>query len=257
MLETLKDRVAWVTGAGTGIGRAGAEALAACGARVVLSGRNQGTLQETADAIAGAGGESIIEVLDVSDKEAVEAATGRIMNRYGRIDILVNNAGTNVTERYWSMVKPEQWDQVISVDLSGAFYCARSVLPAMRRQKDGLIINISSWAGHFYSLITGPAYTAAKHGLLALNESINMEECVNGIRACAICPAEVWTPIIDKRPDALSDEIKATMLKPEDVGEAILFVARLPKRACINELIISPTWNRAYANDPNRSQALK
>lgn len=257
MLETLNDRVAWVTGAGTGIGRAGAAALAAGCARVVLSGRNQGTLRETADAIARAGGESVIEVLDVSDKEAVEAAAGRIINRYGRLDILVNNAGTNVTERYWNSVKPEQWDQVLSVDLSGAFYCARSVLPVMRRRKDGLIINISSWAGHFYSLITGPAYTAAKHGLVALNESINMEECVNGIRACVICPAEVWTPIIDKRPDALSDEIKATMLKPEDVAEAILFVARLPKRACINEMVISPTWNRSYTNAPNRPETLK
>lgn len=255
MLETLQNRVAWVTGAGTGIGQAGAAALAGCGARVVLSGRKRESLKETADMIAKTGGESVIEVLDVSDKEAVDAVANRIIERYGRLDILVNNAGTNVTERYWSVVKPELWDQVISVDLSGAFYCARSALPIMRLQKDGLILNISSWAGHFYSLITGPAYTAAKHGLVALNESINMEECVNGIRACVICPGEVWTPIIDRRPDALSDEIKATMLKSEDVGEAILFVARLPKRVCINELVISPTWNRSYTNDPNRPAA--
>jgi NADP-dependent 3-hydroxy acid dehydrogenase YdfG len=252
MLENLQNKVAWVTGAGSGIGQAAAVALAGNGGRVVLSGRSRETLQETADQIARAGGESAIEILDVSSVEAVNAVVARIEERYGRLDILVNNAGTNVTDRYWKVVTPDKWDQVIGVDLSGAFYCALAVLPIMRRQKDGLIINISSWAGHFYSLITGPAYTSAKHGLRAMNESINMEECVNGIRACVICPAEVWTPIIDRRPDALSDEIKATMLRSEDIGEAVLFVARLPKRACVNELIISPTANRTYLNDPNR-----
>ena len=252
MLESLQNKVAWVTGAGSGLGQAAALALAGNGARIVLSGRTENSLRETADLIAKAGGESVIEVLDVSSAEAVNAVVARIEKRYGRLDILVNNAGTNVTDRYWKVVTPDKWDQVINIDLNGAFYCALAVMPMMRRQQDGLIINMSSWAGHFYSLITGPAYTSAKHGLRALNESINMEECVNGIRACVICPAEVWTPIIDRRPDKLSDEIKATMLKPEDVGEAVLFVARLPKRACINELIISPTANRTYLNDPNR-----
>lgn len=252
MLETLKDKVAWVTGAGTGIGQAAAAALAGNGVRVVLSGRNLNTLQDTADLIARKGGDCSVEVLDVADSKSVEAAAARIEDRFGRLDILVNNAGTNVTDRYWSVVTPDKWDQVIAIDLSGAFYCALSVLPIMRRQKDGLIINISSWAGRFYSLITGPAYTSAKHGLTAMNESINMEECVNGIRACVICPGEVWTPIIDRRPDALSDEVKSTMLRSEDIGEAVLFVARLPKRVCINELVISPTWNRGYANDLSR-----
>ena len=105
---------------------------------------------------------------------------------------------------------------------------------------------MSSWAGRFYSLLTGPAYSAAKHGLMALNASINMEECINGIRACALCPGEVWTPIIDRRPDQLPDDVKAKMLRPEDVGEAVAFVARLPRTVCINEMIISPTWNRGY-----------
>jgi len=143
-------------------------------------------------------------------------------------------------------VTPEKWKEVIDVDLNGAFYCARAVLEIMRKQQDGLIINVSSWAGRFYTLLTGPAYSAAKHGLMAMNASINMEGCRDGIRACALCPGEVWTPIIDRRPDALAEDVKAKMLRSEDVAEAILFVARLPKTVCINEMIISPTWNRGY-----------
>ncbi len=246
MLESLENKVAWITGAGTGIGQAAAVALAGSGAKVVLSGRRIQALQETADRLKSFGTEVSFEVLDVSDADAVLTAAGNIVSRYGRIDILVNNAGTNIAERHWEKVTPEKWKEVIDIDLNGAFYCALAVLPIMRKQKDGLVINVSSWAGRFYALLTGPAYSAAKHGLMALNASINMEECMNGIRACALCPGEVWTPIMDRRPDQLGDDVKAKMLKSEDVGEAIVFVAKLPKTVCINEMIISPTWNRGY-----------
>jgi len=249
MLESLKNKVCWITGAGTGIGQAASLALAGEGAHVVLSGRRTNVLQKTADLIAASGGSSSIEILDVSDSTSVHALAARIASRHGRLDVLVNNAGTNVAERHWSKVTPEKWKEVIDIDLNGAFYCASAVLPAMRSQKDGLIINVSSWAGRFYSHLTGPAYSAAKFGLMAMNASINMEECINGIRACALCPGEVWTPIMDRRPDQLGDDVKAKMLKSEDVGEAILFVARLPKTVCINEMIISPTWNRLYIAD--------
>lgn len=252
MLESLNDKVAWVTGAGTGIGQAGAVALAKNDVKVILSGRRREALQETAEIIKQIGGEAKIEILDVSDEKAVQDVADRIYEAYGRLDILVNNAGTNVTERHWGTVTPEKWNQVIDIDLNGAFYCASAVIPIMRKQKDGLIINVSSWYGRFYSYITGPAYCAAKHGLLAMNASINIEECIHGIRACAICPAEVWTPIIDRRPDALSNEEKAKMLKSDDLGETILFVARLPRHVCINELLMSPTWNRAYVYDSSR-----
>ncbi|KAF0158491.1 MAG: short-chain dehydrogenase [Syntrophaceae bacterium] len=246
MPESLKDKVFWITGAGTGIGQAAAVALAQNGANVVLSGRRIDTLQKTADLVTSSGGRASLKVLDVSDSLSIHAVVDRIVERHGRLDTLVNNAGTNITERHWSKVTPEKWNEVIDIDLNGAFYCASAVLPVMRKQKDGLIINVSSWAGRFYTHLTGPAYSAAKHGMMAMNASINMEECINGIRACAICPGEVWTPIMDRRPDQLGDDVKAKMLKPEDVGEAIVFVARLPKTVCINEMIISPTWNRGY-----------
>ena len=249
MLESLKNKVAWVTGAGTGIGQAAALALAKSGAHVVLSGRRIDALQKTAQLVLSSGATVSMEVMDVADVDLVMAVADRIVSDFGRLDILVNNAGTNISERHWAKVKPDQWKQVIDIDLNGAFYCASAVLPVMRKQQDGLIINVSSWAGRFYTMLTGPAYSAAKHGLMALNASINMEECIHGIRACALCPGEVWTPIMDRRPDQLSDEVKATMLKSEDVGEAILFIAQLPKTVCINELVISPTWNRGYIAD--------
>jgi NADP-dependent 3-hydroxy acid dehydrogenase YdfG len=257
MLESLNGKVAWVTGAGTGIGQAGAVALAKNGAKIILSGRRREALQETADIIRQNNGNADLEILDVSDEKAVQSVADRIHKACGRIDILVNNAGTNVSERHWGVVTAEKWNQVINVDLNGAFYCASAVIPIMRKQKGGLIINVSSWAGRFYMYITGPAYSAAKHALLAMSESINMEECTYGIRSCALCPGEVWTPIIDRRPDGLSVEEKAKMLKADDLGETILFLARLPKHVCINELVISPAWNRIYVNDCNPQLPVK
>jgi NADP-dependent 3-hydroxy acid dehydrogenase YdfG len=116
----------------------------------------------------------------------------------------------------------------------------------MIAQGDGLIVNISSWAGKHVSVVTGPAYTAAKHAMNAMNESINMEAGLHGVRACAVCPGEVATPILDSRPQPPSDEDRARMVQPEDCGEIVAFLARLPKHVCINELTVSPTWNRGY-----------
>lgn len=242
-MRELNGRVAWITGAGTGIGEAGAVALAALGMKVVLSGRREDKLREVAGRI---GAQAEVAVLDVADKHAVAAVAEDLLARHGRIDVLVSSAGLNVRERNWHNLSPEDWDLVIRVDLDGAFYCARAVLPAMIRQGDGLIINVSSWAGKQVSVLTGPAYTAAKHGMNALNESINMEAGIHGVRACAVCPGEVATPILDKRPVPVSAEDRARMVQAEDCGEIIAFLARLPAHVCINELTVSPTWNRGY-----------
>ncbi|MDP6343619.1 MAG: SDR family NAD(P)-dependent oxidoreductase [Alphaproteobacteria bacterium] len=245
-MRDLTASVVWVTGGGTGIGRAGAVALAAAGAEVVLSGRRAEPLEEVANAIAEAGGRASVLPLDVADAGAVSAVAEAILAQHGRIDILVNSAGLNVPKRRYDEVELDGWRKVIDVDLNGAFYCVAAVLPGMRERGDGLIINISSWAGRYNSTVSGPAYGAAKHAMLAMNASLNMEECVNGIRACAICPAEVATPIMDNRPIPPSADDRARMLQPEDLGETILYVARMPAHACVNEILISPTWNRAY-----------
>lgn len=245
-MSSLKGKIAWITGAGTGIGLAGAKALAAAGATVVMSGRRKEVLAPEADKIRIMGGNAEVEALDVSDARAVRKVSAAILARHGQIDILVNSAGLNTPNRYWKNQTVEGWRDVIGINLDGSFYTAMAVIPAMRARKDGLIINVSSWAGIFHPKLTGAAYNASKHAVTAMTETINMEECVNGIRACAICPAEVATPIMDRRPVPPSAEDRARMLQPEDLGNTIRFIAEMPAHACINQIIISPTWNRMY-----------
>jgi len=242
-MRDLNNKVAWITGAGTGIGEAGAIALSAAGMQVVLSGRRQDKLEEVAQRCSGP---ASIEVLDVADKDAVNAVAERIIDQHQRLDVLVASAGLNPKNRNRHNVSLDDWDQVIRVDLDGAFYCCKAVLPTMKSQGDGLIINISSWAGKHVSIVTGPAYTAAKHAMNAMTESLNMEACTYGVRATAVCPGEVATPILDNRPIPVSAEDRAKMVQADDCGEVIRFLAEMPAHVCINELTISPTWNRGY-----------
>ena len=238
-------KVVWITGGGSGIGLAGGIELAKAGAHVIISGRSRETLSASEKQIKAAGsGESI--ALDVSDQQEVAKAGAEITKRHGRVDVLINSAGINHPKRNFRNVSIDGWNQIVAVNLSGMFYCVQTVLPGMRERKEGLIINISSWAGRYASTLTGPGYNATKHAVVALTESINMEECVNGIRATSILPGEVATPILEKRPVPPPPEERARMLQAEDLGKTILFVATLPPRACVNELIISPTWNRFY-----------
>ena len=235
----LDGKVAWITGGGSGIGLAGAIEFAKLGAKVVISGRSQATLDQAlkqvkAEALA----------CDVGSKDSVAKAAAEIHKRHGKVDILVNSAGINVPKRSFRDVTSEGWDQIVAINLSGMFYCVQAVLPGMRARKDGLIINISSWAGRYASTLTGPGYNATKHAVIALTESINLEECANGIRATSVLPGEAATPILEKRPVPPPPEVRAKMLQPEDLGRTLAFIATLPPRACINELIISPTWNR-------------
>ncbi len=242
---SLKGKVAWITGGGSGIGLAGALELARAGARVVISGRTQRT-NESALAQLQAAGETEATLLDVSDKNAVTRTAADIEKRLGRIDILVTSAGTNIggAKRNFRTMSLEGWDDVVAINLSGLFYCCYAVIPGMRARKDGLIINISSWVGRYASVLTGPAYNATKRAVVAVTETINIEECTNGIRATSILPGEVATPIMEKRPVPPSPEERARMAQPEDFGAAILFVATMPARTCVNEIIIAPTWNR-------------
>ena len=245
-MKTLEGQVAWVTGAGTGIGLAAAQALSQAGAKVVMSGRRRAPLQTEADAINAGGGSAGVEELDVADADAVQRVAQALLDRHGRIDILVNSAGLNVPDRFWKNQSTAGWNEVIRVNLDGSYYCTAAVLPAMRAAKSGLVINISSWSGKYDTYMTGPAYNAAKHAVVAMTAYLNQEECVNGIRACAVCPAEVATPILDKRPVPPSAEDRARMLQPEDLGRTIRFIAEMPPHACINEIVISPTWNRIF-----------
>lgn len=242
-----KTRVAWVTGGGSGIGQAGAEALAADGWTVVVSGRRKDALDRVVAGINGKdGGRAEAMALDVSRADDVEAAAQAILARHGRIDVLVNSAGVNVPKRSWADMELDGWDKLVDINLNGVLYCMRAVLPAMRAQKDGCIINVSSWAGRHVSKMPGPAYTTTKHAVLALTHSFNMDECVNGLRACCLSPAEVATPILKLRPVVPTADEQARMLQPEDLGRTIAFVANMPPHVCVNEILISPTWNRGF-----------
>ena len=241
-----KKRVAWITGGGSGIGLAGAQELAREGWTVVISGRRKDVLDEAVASIAKSGGKIEAMVLDVSNAADAEKVAKEIVAKHGRIDLLVNSAGVNVPKRSWDDITLEGWDKLVDINLSGVMYCMRAVLPAMRAQKDGVIINVASWAGRHVSKMTGPAYTTTKHAVLALTHSFNMDEFKNGLRACCLSPGEVATPILKLRPVPPSAEDMAKMLQPEDLGRTIAFVASMPPHACINEILISPTYNRGF-----------
>ena len=242
----LSGKIAWLTGAGSGIGQAGAVELAKAGATVVISGRRAEALEDTRKLVTAAGGEVHKLPLDVADRHQVAHAAKTLLDGHGRCDILVNSAGVNVPKRYYKDLVPEDWDKVIGINLSGALYCITALLPAMRAQQDGLVINISSWLGRWVGYLGGPAYGASKHALATLTHHLNIEEGVHGIRGCVIYPGEVATPLVKFRPVPPSQADIDRMLKPEDLGRTIRFVAEMPARACLNEIVITPTWNRLY-----------
>ena len=248
----LKGKLAWVTGAGSGIGEAAALALASEGAEVVLTGRTKSKLERVAKAISANGGKAHVQPADVTNSAQVQAVADFIKSANGRVDILVNNAGLNIRDRSWDKLTAAGVDEVVSGNLASAFYCALAVLPMMRAQKDGIIIHTASWAGRFVSPLSGVAYTAAKHGVVAMSHSLNLEECVNGIRSTVFCPGEVATPILDERPNPPSAEDRARMVQSQDCGDLIRYVACLPPHICMNEVLLSPTWNRGYVAQRQR-----
>jgi len=256
--QLLAGQVAWVTGGGSGIGLAAAIELAKAGCRVIISGRDAAKL-DAAIVLAttrGAPDGSIeAEQLDVADMAAVARVGAAIQDRHQRVDILVNSAGINFAKRYWGETDSATFGEVVTINLNGAAACTMAVLKGMRERRQGTVINVASFAGWYLGYLTGPAYSASKAGMIALSHSFNIEECVNGLRATALCPGEAATPILKKRPIEPSAEEKARMLQEDDLGRTIRFVAEMPAHVCINELVITPVWNRLYlgGNDLKRA----
>jgi NADP-dependent 3-hydroxy acid dehydrogenase YdfG len=236
--------VAWVTGGGSGIGQAGAVELAKSGATVIVSGRRESALAETQGLIKQAGGAAEEQPLDITDRDAVARASAAIFARHGRVDILVNCAGVNIPKRFFKDLATSEWDRVVDINLNGALYCILAVLPLMRERRDGLIINIGSWFARYPAYVGGAAYNASKQALTSMTHQLNIEEGLHGIRACVIHPGETVTPMQRARPKPPSPEDQARMLKMEDLGRVVRFVAESPAHVCLNEIVITPTWNR-------------
>lgn len=249
-MNRLKDRTAWVTGAGTGIGRGIALALANEGVDLILSGRRAEPLEETAEQVEQTGRKALVTPLDVTDRDQVNKTAEEITEKMGPVSLLVNNAGTNTTKRTVTEMAPEDWDRVVDINLTGAFNCFRAVYPQMKSQGEGMIVNIASMAGRQVSLLGGAAYCASKHAMVSMTQSINLEAADFGIRASVILPGEVDTPIIAVRPQPVSEKRQSLMLKPEDLGNTVVFVANMPPHVTIPEMWVMPTYQVSAAPLP-------
>ncbi len=238
-MSKLNGKTALVTGGGSGIGLAIAKGFLHEGARVAITGRTLAKLQECSRNLAG-GDRLYFEAADVSEPEQVRLLVEHVTQRFGPVDILVNNAGTNIKERTMRELTPQRWQKIVRTNLDGAFYCIHYVLPSMLGRHDGVIINVSSVAGKRANPLGGIAYAAAKFGMAALGLGLAAEEKDSGIRVCNIYPGEVDTPLMDARPLQITPEHRRRILQPEDVAAAVLFVATLPPRASVPELIIKP-----------------
>jgi NADP-dependent 3-hydroxy acid dehydrogenase YdfG len=245
----MDGQVAVVTGAGSGIGRATAIAFAREGCRVALVGRRAEPLRDLTDELESAGMQCLPLQADVADPSGVQGVVDVVVQRWSRIDVLVNNAGLNVATRDMGSVSAADWMTVLDANLTGTFLMTRSVLPSMRAQGSGTVLNVSSLAGYRAIALTGPAYSAAKAGVNSFTESLNLAERKHGIRACAVCPGEVATPILDKRPRPPSAAARASMLQPEDLAQTLLFVATLPQRATVELLTMFPTQQRDWSDE--------
>ena len=255
MAKQLAGKIAWVTGAGSGIGEAAAIALANEGAIIVLTGRRAENLENTAAQIRAAGGEAHVQPADLMKSAEVQKIGAFIGEKFGRLDILVNNAGINIGDRHWNKLTPDGIDTLVDGNLKSALYCVTVALPFMRAQKDGLLIHTASMAGRFIGGLSGPIYTAAKHGVVAMSHTINMEECIHGIRSSVMLPGEVATPILDKRPVPVTPEERARLVQSADCGDLVRYIACLPAHVCIPEVMITPAWNRTYVAALQRNQS--
>ena len=233
------SKVAVVTGAGSGVGRATAIKLAQQGWSVVLIGRTEKTLRETAE-MSGRPDECTITPLTIGDLSATSKLASEVLTLFGRIDLLVNAAGTNVPKRSLEVLSMEDYHAMMDSNLNGAFYLVQAFLPMMRQQKSGTIVNIVSDAGKQASPKAGPGYVISKFGMVGLTQAINAEERGHGIRACAILPGDIDTPLLDKRPAPPNAELRAKMLQPEDVADCVLLAVNLPERAVVGELLLRP-----------------
>jgi 3-oxoacyl-[acyl-carrier protein] reductase len=230
-MESLKGKNALITGAGKGIGRAVAKQLAAEGVNVALLARTEKDLQAVAAELQPSGVKVVYATADVADRLAVEAAIAKLTAELGSIDILINNAGSGKFGKFMEM-EPEEWEQIIKVNLLGAYYVIRGVLPAMLLRQSGDIVNISSTAGQRGAAVTS-AYSASKFGLIGMSESLMQEVRKSNIRVTTLTPSTIATDMaIDLK---LTDGNPEKVMQAEDFAELIVMQLKLNKRVFVKE----------------------
>jgi NADP-dependent 3-hydroxy acid dehydrogenase YdfG len=240
MPVSLKGQTVLVVGASSGIGRSIAVHFAREGSNVMASARRSNRLESLQEELAEENIDIGISVADATNVAAMEELAARTVEQFEKIDILVYNSGTNTPDRALTRLTAKSWDDVLCVNLNGAYYATRAVLPAMRERKSGHLIYIASISG-LVPDVSGAAYQASKRGLVGMAHAIRVEEKENNIRTCVVCPGLVDTEILEKRPVKPPPEMIAKALQSDDVAEAVLFVAKLPPRAAVPEMQLMPT----------------
>jgi NADP-dependent 3-hydroxy acid dehydrogenase YdfG len=239
MPVSLKDQVALVVGASSGVGRATAVLLARDGAKVMAAARREDRLAALKAEMTAEGSTLDTSVADAASLDSMERLAAATRCRFGPVDILVYVAGMNTPDRYLRRLRPAIWDEMMAINLNGAYYITQAVLPAMREARHGHLIYVSSISGHTPD-VSGVAYQAGKRALIGLAHGIRVEEKENHIRTTVVCPGLIDTEFIDKRPVKPTAEQRAQAMTSENVAEAILACAKMPPRAVITELTVVP-----------------
>ncbi|WP_433861760.1 SDR family oxidoreductase [Streptomyces sp. L7] len=239
MDSSADGRVVWITGAGSGIGRATAIEAATAGWRVALTGRRAPALDETVAAVQEAGGAALVLPGDATSDDVIRASLDRITATWGRLDALVLAAGLNAPERRWADHDPATFDEIVRVNLTGPAHLVTAALPLLRASH-GVVVFVSSYAAWAFNPIAGVAYSASKAGLSALSRTLNAQEAASGVRSCHLCPGDVNTDFLGHRPQVPSDDARAAMLQPSDVARSVRFVLEAPTHVRFDELVVSP-----------------
>ncbi len=235
-----KGDVAFITGAGRGIGRAVAKALAGEGIHVAVCSRTFADLQQLSAELACGAVRVLPLECDVADPLQVDRAFRIAAETLGPIDLLVNNAGVGtVAPVEVADYRIEEWDRIVNVNLRGMFLCCRAVLPSMRERRSGTIINVASITGLKSAPLVAP-YGASKFGAVGLTQALLAENHKHGIRVCMVNPGPTNTTIWDKKLTPLPQEVRDAMMHPEDVAEVVLFLAKLPPRVRIDDIVVLP-----------------
>ena len=241
----IKDKVAIITGASSGIGYATAQALSKAGAKVAIGARRTDRLEELAKKISSEGGQVFHQKLDVTSRTDCENFTKAVLEKWGTVDILINNAGL-MPLSFFKNLKVDEWDSMIDVNIKGVLYCTSTVISHMREKKSGHIVNLSSVAGRIV-FPAGSVYCATKHAVAAFSEGLRQELSVrSNIRVTSIEPGVVATELNDTITDEslqgfVENAKKMEALQAGDIADAILYAVNSPPHVNVNEILLRPT----------------